>query len=192
MTPRIEIDDRWYVDASIDVPLEMAASTAWGQMRDFQTFITIDPLHRRVRLVDRERLLISPAASAIESSPRGAQIVIEHRFCGIGPDRVGRIVHWREGRGFAFSDLSRRGERVGFPHVCGYELSAIDASRCTLTISARGRWTARWLPRFVAKYWLAWVLCETAGRVQHAMRRLSMIRVASAARVPSAAIDRSP
>ena len=36
--------------------------------------------------------------------------------------RRGRVCWWREGVGFAVSDLSMRGGRVGFPHVCGYRV----------------------------------------------------------------------
>ena len=46
---RIVVDTRWRVDATawLDVPL--GASAVWGQMRDIQRFLTLDPLHKRVR-----------------------------------------------------------------------------------------------------------------------------------------------
>ena len=56
----IVVNARWRVDATawLDVPLR--ASAVWGQMRDIQRFLTIDPLHRRVRVAD-ERVIINGA-----------------------------------------------------------------------------------------------------------------------------------
>lgn len=163
---QIEIDDRWRVRARCDADMPVSASEMWGQMRDWMRFIRIDPLHASVRLVSRP-------TSGDPWSPKGSRFVIGHRLLGIGPDRIGRILRWREGRGFAFSDLSQRGVRVGFPHVCGYELKPMSESRCCLTISARGRWTARWLPRWIVRLWMRWVLVETRECLRREMNQFS-------------------
>ncbi len=47
---RIVVDDRWRVDATACLDVPLSASAVWGQMRDFQRFLTLDPLHRRVRV----------------------------------------------------------------------------------------------------------------------------------------------
>jgi hypothetical protein len=150
------VDDRWRVCAShsLDVPLSPGA--VWGQMRDLRHFITIDPLHARVRFTD----------GAPGSVPRrGTRLLIEHRLAGVGPDRVGRVLWWEEGRGYAVSDLSKRGVRVGFPHICRYEVAQRPDGGARLSITARGRWTATWLPRPIVKLWLAWVMFNTGWRL---------------------------
>lgn len=159
---RIEINQAGRVRATCDVALPLSAAAVWGQMRDFPRFCKMDPLHRRVVMSDRDA----------EYPPRGAHLVIGHRFLGIGPDRVGRVLTWREGIGFAFSDLSRRGPHVGFPHICSYEVRPHNAQRCILTIGARGRWTSPWVPRWCARWWIAWVLRETAHVIHREMRNL--------------------
>lgn len=156
---RINIDMHWLVRAEYDLALQMSAATLWGQMRDVERFCAMDPLHRKVTV----RSTTFP--------PRGAGMVIQHRLLGVGPDRVGRILRWREGRGYAFSDLSQRGTSVGFPHVCAYEIRATAADSCVLTISARGIWTQRLLPRILVRAWLGYVLCETARCIRSDMHR---------------------
>src|SRR5688572_23941654 len=92
---------------TIDLPLTAAA--VWGRMRDFARFTTLDPFHDEV-------LADGPARRA------GTAIVIRHRFAGVRVDRIGRILRWAEGAGYSFSDMSKRGRRVGFPHVFIYGL----------------------------------------------------------------------
>jgi hypothetical protein len=151
------IDRDWRVAASRELVLPLSAAAAWGQMRDFARFIAIDPLHTRVR--------VGPPVPG-RVGPAGRPLVIPHRFLGLGPDRVGRVLRWEEGRGFAFSDLSRRGPRAGFPHICAYALRADGPGRCCLTVSARGVWTARWIPRWAAACWIWWVLLLTEAQIQ--------------------------
>src|SRR5437868_5254284 len=99
---RIIVDQHWRVDAAADLSLPMQAATAWGQMRDWRRFMIIDPLHVRVRVLDERK-------GRQNLSPAGLTLIIEHRFLGIGPNRIGRMLRWREGQGFAFSDLSQMG-----------------------------------------------------------------------------------
>ena len=167
----IVVDTRWRVDAtaSLDVPLR--ASAVWGQMRDIQRFLTIDPLHRRVRVADA----VSPTRCVAETVgspiPIGTPLVIEHRLLGVGVNRRSRLLRWREGRGFAVSDLSKRGDHTGFPHACIYEVTRLDASAARLTVSARGRWTATWMPRWLVRLWLRLILASTLSHLRVDLRR---------------------
>ena len=145
---------RVHVSASVCVPL--AASTVWGQMRDFSWFTTLDPFHVRVRVI------------APRYAP-GARLVIEHRFLGIGFQRVGRILKWTEGVGYSFSDLSAHGVRRGFPHVYDYRIQAVDKQTSCISVSVRGRWTATLFPRWFIKLWLRFVMAHAGARIRLAM-----------------------
>jgi hypothetical protein len=122
-------------------------------MTDVERFLCLDPLHRAIRVEGDGPLSV------------GSRFILPHRLLGVGPDRVGRLLRWREGAGYAISDLSRRDVTVGFPHICTYEVVATGAHTCRLTIGARGRWTATWTPRWVVKAWIWWVLKATESRV---------------------------
>lgn len=150
----ILLDEHWGVDASGSVQVALPASTVWGQMRDLRRFVTRDPLHVRVDLLSTR---LEP----------GAEMVILHRLLGIGVTRRSRLLRWEEGRGYAFSDLSLRGKTVGFPHVCSYDLREIDAEHAEVTFAARGRWTATWMPRWLVRLWLHWVIRDTTARIGH-------------------------
>lgn len=160
------VDHRWRVNASHSFELPLPATTVWGQMRDIRRFITLDPLHKHAHFGDR---------STKSAMPRqGDALVLEHRLLGIGPDRVGRLLRWSEGSGYAISDLSRRGPRVGFPHVCMYEVQPLDEHKSQLTVAARGRWTATWLPRWMIRCWLWWILRSTALRIERELLCLAL------------------
>lgn len=163
---KLSVDKHWRVDASHSIRLPLPTSIVWGQMRDLKRFVTIDPLHKRVRAAATARRSAIPC--------QGESLVIEHRFLGFGPDRLSRVLRWREGRGYAISDLSRRGVHVGFPHVCVYDVELIDAHTSRLTIAARGRWTATYLPRPVIKFWLWWVMRSTAARIETELLALTI------------------
>lgn len=150
----ISITPRGRVTASRSFIVPLTARQLWGQMRDVEHFIAIDPLHQDVSM-NRQGL----------PTPRGASLTIPHRLLGLGPTRIGRILQWREGSGFAFSDLSRRGVRKGFPHVCSYWIEPLSNDSCQLTVNAVGRWTARWVPRPLARLWLWWVLAATESDI---------------------------
>lgn len=166
MRMQISLEPRGRVHATCEVALPLSAVAVWGQMRDFAGFCTMDPLHRRVLMRHRAN---SPSSA---DSPRGAELVISHRLLGIGPDRVGRVLTWREGRGYAFSDLSRRGRNTGFPHICWYDLRPAGDDCSVLTIGARGIWTARVVPPVFVRWWLGFVLRETARGIRRRMRTL--------------------
>jgi hypothetical protein len=150
MPPAIDGHQRVALCRAVDLPLPAAA--VWRRMSDVRRFLTLDPLHVEASFPD------VPEGAA----PRPpARLVLRHRLMGIGPDRVGRLLSWREGRGFAVSDLSKRGVRAGFPHICAYAVEPLSAASSRLTVSVRGRWTATWVPRPLARLWLWWVLSET-------------------------------
>jgi len=152
------------VHARISFEIPMAADRVWEHMRDFRRFICVDPLHQRARFT-------TPGNDA---SPAGRTIVVEHRLLGCRVDRVGRVLKWTEGTGFAFSDLSRRGVHVGFPHVCYYRLDSLTPTVSRLTVGARGKWTSRSFPRWAARLWLKWVLAATKGCIIWRMTRAAL------------------
>lgn len=115
-------------------------------------------------------------------TPKGFGLGLKHRFLGLGVDRVGRVLKWDEGRGFAVSDLSRRGVRRRFPHVCAFRLEPLDGGRSRLHVSAIGRWTATWMPRWLVRGWMWWVLAGTRGRIEAEMRGFWLARQRAGAR----------
>ncbi len=108
--------------AAIDLPL--SAGAAWGQLRHLPTSAVHDPFHARVTV------------------GAGGSLVIEHRYLGFRTTRVGRVLWWREGVGFAFSDLCRRDAGAAFPHVLSYRLEPTGRPTCRLHVRVGGRWTA--------------------------------------------------
>lgn len=156
---RLTITRDWRVDAAGSVDLPTPAAAVWSVMRDLERFLTADPLHARVLF----RFLPHPSRTFL-----GARMVIQHRFLGLGPDRLSTVLTWREGHGFSVSDLSSHGVRAGFPHICTFEVQPLSETASRLTIGARGRWTATWVPRPLIRLWLWWVIRAT----EHSVRRL--------------------
>lgn len=147
---KITIDGQFRVAAQVTQRLPLPARVAWGQMRDWRRFLTLDPLHQ-----------------LIDSAPgECGKLLITHRFLGLKVVRVGRIVRWRENAGFVVSDLSRRGPRAGFPHVCIYEIKPTGSEESCITIGVRGRWTANWVPRPVIRAWIWWILASTRAHIR--------------------------
>jgi len=160
---RVAIDAAWGVSCCAECVLSMPRSAVWGQARAFRRFITLDPFHQRVELSD----------------PRPREGVAFRLIHGVGPfrlTRVGRILKWREGYGYAFSDLSTRGVQHGFPHIYEYELSDADNGSCRVAIIVRGRWTARWIPRLVVRAWLCAVMRSARTAIRN---ELLSVRVAA-------------
>jgi hypothetical protein len=152
MTIKVSPSRRVVCEASIALPL--TARQAWGQLRDFHRYAAHDHFH---------------AGFTIEGDvPRaGAKLTIEHRYGPFRLQRVGRIVRWREGDGYAFSDLSSRAPGANFPHVMS--LRVADASGgCVVTIRVTGRWTAA-SPRWMARLWLAWVMLSMVQRTRNGL-----------------------
>jgi hypothetical protein len=157
---QLHIDNKWRVNCSGELTVPLPASIVWGQMRDLLRFICIDPLHAAARTLDGQ-------------PPRqGSRLIIQHRFLGLGPDRLSRVLTWHEGRGYSLSDLSQRGNRTGFPHICTYHVAPITETTSRLLITARGRWTATFLPRWAAKLWMWWILASTEAHLRHELNAL--------------------
>lgn len=152
---RIAIDRSWHVRLVGEFDLTFDAASAWLSLRDFHRFACQDMFHRSV-------VLNTPRPVA------GASLVLDHRLLGIGFARVGRILHWHEGRSYAFSDLSRRDPRKGFPHIYIHTLDPIDAARCRFRLEVRGLWTARFLGRTLTRGWLAWIMLKTTLSIHNA------------------------
>jgi hypothetical protein len=125
----------------IDLP--MSTVTVWGQLRDLRSSATHDPFHKTIS-IDGNR-------------PRpGAHLQIEHQYLLFKTTRVGRILIWREGCEFAFSDLCRSDPTRAFPHVIRYRLEPINDRQSRLHLIVTGRWTLGG-PRWIGRIWLSWV-----------------------------------
>lgn len=179
---RISVDDRWRVHAEHAVRVPLSALTVWGQMRDVRRFLTADPLHCRVEA-------LAGAGAPLRQS---TELRIHHRLLGFGVVRRGRICAWREGSGYAVSDLSMRGVRVGFPHVCTYRVEPLGPTASQMVLGARGVWTATWMPRWLVRAWLAWVLGATGMTVSREMRRVAAWRERAIARATPASTSAPP
>jgi hypothetical protein len=153
---RVGLDARWRVNLAATCELPMSIASAWNALRDFRRFACMDVFHRAVHLERPD-----PAS--------GVGLRIEHGLLGLRVMRVGRILAWAEGRSYSFSDLSLRGPRAGFPHVYRFELQPAAEDACRLTISVRGLWTARLLPRPAVRAWLGWNLLKTRASIQNAL-----------------------
>ena len=160
---RVTVGKRGRVECFARLELPLSARQAWGQLRDFRRFAAQDFFHAVVRVA-------GGAARA------GATIEIPHHFGPFRVTRVGRIIWWEEGRGYGFSDLSRRNARAGFPHAYRYELRPLEGDTCCLEITIRGRWTLRLLPRWAVRLWLLWVFSHIARRVELECLRSHRIR----------------
>ncbi len=149
---RVNLSTRWAVNAQTSVQLDASTEEVWAVMQRFDRFIAADPYHARVTDEQGNRLDTLP--------PRGTAIRIGH---GIGVtwfDRVGTLVRVVPGKTIAFTDLSKRGRNLGFPHLYHYTLKPISEEVCELILAVRGRWSARWMPRPLVRAWLAWVLIQ--------------------------------
>jgi hypothetical protein len=138
----VAIDKAWRVSLMAEIELDLPKERAWEAMKDVSRFVSYDPFHTRVYAADGNAIAL------------GSEIVIMHGFLGVGFKRRGRLLRWREGRGYAMSDLSARDARSGFPHIYSYRLDSLAPDRCRLSVSVRGRWTLRWIGRPVARFWL--------------------------------------
>src|SRR5262249_9789749 len=127
------------VDLRIELEVTRSPVEVWEIIADLPRFACIDPFHSRIRV-------LGPALKP------GVDLVLEHCAFGISFLRFGRLLSWREGHGYAFSDLSAHGPRRGFPHVFFVTLSPGESGACKgtrLTVTVRGKWTARYVPLWV-------------------------------------------
>jgi hypothetical protein len=140
------------MEFSLDIPHSQA--DLWNLISDLPSFLTIDPFHDQVTLMRDQ-----PA--------KGVDLVLSHNAFGRRFLRFGKIIAWREGCGYTFSDLSSRGPKRAFPHVFMIQLqplSPADAANplTRLTVQVRGRWTSRVAPAWLGKLWVRLVCREHA------------------------------
>jgi hypothetical protein len=169
---RVRVGRSGNVSCRATLNLPITAGAAWGELRDFTRYASQDTFHAEFRI-----------DGGIPHA--GAQFAITHRFLLFSVERVGRILRWREldrsaaaaltpatrdcPAGYSFSDLSRRGPRHGFPHTFSYYLRPAGPESCTLEIVVRGRWTARFVPRWIARIWLGWVFAHVVLSVRNSL-----------------------
>jgi hypothetical protein len=166
---RITLSHGGLVDIGAALEAPMSAASLWNRVGQFTYFTTLDPFHASVEIVDA-------AAGA------GATLRITHRFGLFEVRRTGRILRWREGEGYSFSDLSQRGRRVGFPHIFTYRIEPLSPDSSRLRVRCIGRWTARFLPRWMIRAWIWWIM----QRLLNAIRdELLASAIASRATAPS-------
>lgn len=169
---RVRLTSRWCVQADATVRLPASAQRVWQHMTRFQKFVGTDPYHTRITDADGRRLDTLP--------PRGTRLLIGHGLGWTWFERVGTMLYVREGRGFAFSDLSSRGCNAGFPHVYAYTVEPCGEGVCVLRLRVRGRWSARWMPRGLVVLWLGWVVFQAQwllrARLLLALRRNLQVR----------------
>ena len=156
----VDIDNRRRVRLLLEVHANAPRSRVWAAMSNVEKFAACDPFHTRVCSADK-----SPIAA-------GSSIKIVHGFFGVGLTRVGRVLRWEEGVAYTFSDLSARGSTLGFPHIYGYRLRDRAEGGCTLSVSVRGKWTARVLPNWCVAAWLTIVMWLIAALLRREVSRL--------------------
>jgi hypothetical protein len=133
--------------------LKLSPLSVWGQLRDFRRYAAQDLFHAEIKIEG--------------GLPRaGAVLRLSHRYCGLRVPRHGRILFWREGVGFSFSDLSFRGPRHGFPHVFTFRIEPLP-NGTRLQIRVTGLWTPRFCPRQLARLWLLWVFRQVVRCVHN-------------------------
>ncbi|MBX2852444.1 MAG: SRPBCC family protein [Phycisphaeraceae bacterium] len=166
---RVTLSPRWGVSATTSVRLDASTDEIWAVMQRLSRFVAADPYHTHLADAQGNRLETMP--------PRGTAIRIGH---GVGFnwfDRVGTITRVVPGQCFAFTDLSQREPNAGFPHIYKYMLIPIGEDACELTLSVRGRWSARWLPRFAVRAWLGWVMIQANWSLRmHTTHRIDRLR----------------
>jgi hypothetical protein len=136
------------VEVLISLAVRRSPEQLWQQISDLPRFLTIDPFHDAVTLMR-------------DQPSKGVDLMLSHNAFGRRFLRFGRIIAWREGVGYTFSDLSARGPRVGFPHVFIVAIEPEDG-KSRLTIRVRGRWTSRLVPVWLGRLWIRLVCREHA------------------------------
>lgn len=144
------------LETMIELEISRSREELWKLVGDLPRFLTIDPFHDEVTLMRDQ-----PAV--------GVDLVLSHNACGRRFLRFGKIVHWREGQAYTYSDLSPRGPRVGFPHVFLVRLDDIASPPANLpltrlTVRIRGRWTSPWVPAALGQGWV-WLVCREHARI---------------------------
>jgi hypothetical protein len=150
---RVRVRRSLAVDCHATLNLPLPAISVWGQIRDFHRFASQEFFHDNIRIEG-------------EIPRQGAAIQMTHRFFLFATERKGKILYWREGEGYSFSDLSLSGCRKGFPHVFTYRIEPQGETQTLLHIEVRGKWTAK-IPRWIAWFWLRWVFRQVVVSVEN-------------------------
>ncbi len=142
----------------IETTTPLSPAQLWRRISNLPEFLTIDPFHEQVTLT-RDR----PAA--------GVQLVLQHNAFGRRFQRFGRILRWREGEGYAFSDLSAQGKRVGFPHIFIVSIMprGSDETNTLLVVEVKGRWNSRVIPVWLGRLWIRLVCLDHARLLRRAV-----------------------
>ena len=146
------------IDVRIEFRLNQSPAALWRVVSNLPNFLTIDPFHEQVIMM-RKR----PAV--------GVHLVLLHNAFGRRFCRYGKILSWRDGEQYAFSDLSRAGSSREFPHVffvsvrpAGGAPLHVKPNSSKLTIRVRGKWTSTWIPAIVGRWWVL-LVCREHGRL---------------------------
>jgi hypothetical protein len=148
------------VDLRIDLDVPRCPAAVWAVVKDLPRFACVDPFHQRV-------IVLGP-----DLKP-GTQLVLEHCAFGIWFRRFGRLLSWKEGDGYAFSDISARGSGRGFPHAFFVSVAAAgpgQLEQTRLTVRVRGKWTAHLIPLWIGQWWLRYVCSEHARLLRAAFQ----------------------
>ena len=141
------------IDMEIVLDVPCPVEELWALVSDFGRFVAIDPFHCRA-------IVLGP-----ELRP-GVALALDHNAFGVRFLRFGRLLRWREGIGYAFSDLSAQGGARGFfPHVFDFTVcpsSSEGAGASRLSVRVRGKWTTRWVPKRLGHWWFRYVCREHA------------------------------
>jgi len=141
----VAVSRQYVVNARLTLRWPVAQEFAWQLMADLPRFATADIFHERIHGL----------SDGIEL---GKRIWIDHAFGPVYLQRTGRLLLWREGEEYAFSDLSLRNPLRAFPHAYIYRLSSLPDGSTQLQQIVTGQWTATWMPRWLVWCWLAAVM----------------------------------
>lgn len=142
---RTHVSPTYRVRAELTLRWPVTRAFAWQHMADLPRFATADIFHERIHGLS-------------DGIAIGKQIWIDHAFGPVYLQRTGRLLRWREGEEYAFSDLSLRHPHRAFPHVYDYRLSPLPDGSTQLQQIVTGKWTATWMPRELVRCWLALVM----------------------------------
>ena len=93
---------------------------------------------------------------------QGTLFQLIHQAFGMRFHRVGRILKWQEGYGYAFSDLSPASPHGLFPHVFFVSVTPVAENVTCLKVQVRGKWMRKYAPRILIQLWLKYVCQEHA------------------------------
>jgi len=128
------IDDKVEIGLSINVPLNR--KKLWNIISNLEKFLVVDPLHKRVIIGNDQ------------------EIILEHQVLWYRFLRIGKILYWDEGYGYAFSDISSRGSKKGFPHVFYINITSENEETSKLNIRVKGKWTEKLIPKVLKQLWV--------------------------------------